>query len=49
VDALGVVAHGPTLQEAARRAYAVVPQIRYEGCHYRRDIGYRQLRRDGVL
>ncbi|MFM2382923.1 MAG: hypothetical protein RL515_910 [Verrucomicrobiota bacterium] len=46
---LGVVAHGPTLQEAARRAYAVVPQIRYEGCHYRRDIGYRQLRRDGVL
>mgnify|MGYP000269932276 CR=1 FL=1 len=46
---LGVVAHGPTLQEAARRAYAVVPQIRYEGCHYRRDIGYRQLRRDGVV
>ena len=46
---LGVVAHGPTLQEAARRAYAVVPLIQYEGCHYRRDIGYRQLRRDGVL
>ena len=46
---LGVVAHGPTLQEAARRAYAVVPQIQYEGSHYRRDIGYRQLRRDGVL
>ena len=36
-------------QEAARRAYAVVPQIQYEGCHYRRDIGYRQLRRDGAL
>jgi phosphoribosylamine--glycine ligase len=46
---LGVVAHGPTLQEAARRAYAVVPQIKFEGCHYRRDIGYRQLRRDGVV
>jgi len=27
----------------------VVPQVQYEGCHYRRDIGYRQLRRDGVL
>ena len=39
------------LQErgAARRAYAVVPQIQYEGSHYRRDIGYRQLRRDGVV
>jgi phosphoribosylamine--glycine ligase len=46
---LGVVAHGPTLQEAARRAYSVVPRIRFEGGHYRRDIGYRQLRRDGVL
>jgi phosphoribosylamine--glycine ligase len=46
---LGVVAHGPTLQEAARRAYAVVPQIKFEGCHCRRDIGYRQLRRDGVV
>ena len=46
---LGVVAHGPTLQEAARRAYAVVPQIKFEGCHYRRDIGYRQLRRDGAV
>ena len=46
---LGVVAHGKTLAEAAQRAYSVVPQIHFEGCHYRRDIGYRQLRRDGVL
>ncbi len=46
---LGVVAHGATLQEAARRAYAVVPQVRFEGCHYRRDIGYRQLKRDGAV
>ena len=46
---LGVVAHGKTLAEAAERAYSVVPQIHFEGCHYRRDIGYRQLRRDGVL
>ena len=46
---LGVVAHGATLQEAAQRAYSVVPQVKFEGSHYRRDIGYRQLRRDGVL
>jgi phosphoribosylamine--glycine ligase len=46
---LGVVAHGATLQEAARRAYAVVPQVRFEGAHHRRDIGYRQLKRDGAL
>lgn len=46
---LGVVAHGKTLAEAAQKAYSVVPQIHFEGCHYRRDIGYRQLRRDGVL
>ncbi len=43
---LGVVAHGATLKEAVKKAYAVVPQVRFEGCHYRRDIGYRQLRRD---
>ena len=46
---LGVVAHGATLQEAAQRAYSVVPQVKFKGSHYRRDIGYRQLRRDGVL
>ncbi len=43
---LGVVAHGATLKEAVEKAYTVVPQVRFEGCHYRRDIGYRQLRRD---
>lgn len=46
---LGVVAHGATLAEAAQKAYAVVPQIHFKGCHYRRDIGYRQLRRDGAV
>jgi phosphoribosylamine--glycine ligase len=45
---LGIVAHGVTLAEAAQKAYAVVPQVRFAGCHYRRDIGARQLRRDGV-
>ena len=46
---LGVVAHGATLQEAVKKAYSVVPKIRFEGCHYRRDIGYRQLKRDSAL
>jgi phosphoribosylamine--glycine ligase len=45
---LGVVAHGATLAEAAQKAYAVAPLVRFAGCHYRRDIGARQLRRDGV-
>jgi phosphoribosylamine--glycine ligase len=45
---LGIVAHGATLAEAAQKAYAVAPQVRFAGCHYRRDIGARQLRRDGV-
>jgi phosphoribosylamine--glycine ligase len=46
---LGVVAHGATLQEASKKAYSVIPQVQFEGMHYRRDIGYRQLKRDGVL
>ena len=45
---LGIVAHGATLAEAARKAYAVAPTVRFAGCHYRRDIGARQLRRDGA-
>jgi phosphoribosylamine--glycine ligase len=45
---LGIVAHGATLAEAAQKAYAVAPLVRFAGCHYRRDIGARQLRRDGV-
>jgi phosphoribosylamine---glycine ligase len=45
---LGVVARGADLAEAARLAYQVVPAIRIAGAHHRRDIGGRQLRRDGV-
>ncbi len=44
---LGVVAHGDTLAQAAKNAYALVDQIHFEGMHFRRDIGARQLRRDG--
>lgn len=46
---LGVVAHGANLKEAARKAYSVIPQISFQGMHYRRDIGYRQLKRDEML
>ena len=45
---MGVVARGATLAEAARRAYAAVPTVRIAGSHHRRDIGARQLRRDGA-
>ncbi|MFN5805362.1 MAG: phosphoribosylglycinamide synthetase C domain-containing protein, partial [Opitutia bacterium] len=45
---LGVVAHGPDLRSAVRLAYEVVPLIKFEGCHYRRDIGHRQLRRESA-
>jgi phosphoribosylamine--glycine ligase len=35
---LTVVAQGKTLAEARERVYANIPQIHFEGCHYRRDI-----------
>ena len=43
---LGVVAHAATLSDAVKKAYRVIPSIQFEGMHYRRDIGYRQLKRD---
>jgi phosphoribosylamine--glycine ligase len=36
---LNVVAMGADLEEARRKAYANVERIRFEGMHYRRDIG----------
>jgi phosphoribosylamine--glycine ligase len=36
---LTVVALGKTLAEARERAYANIPRIHFEGCHYRQDIG----------
>lgn len=42
---LGVTASGETLEEAIRAAYAGVDRIRFEGMHYRRDIGRKGLRR----
>ncbi len=44
---LGVVAHGATLRGAADKAYAVCDQIDWPGAYFRRDIGWRQLAREG--
>ena len=38
---LGVTATAPTLKEALDKAYAAAEQIRFDGRHYRRDIGRR--------
>jgi phosphoribosylamine---glycine ligase len=42
---LGVTAGGGTLPEAIERAYVAAARIHFEGMHYRRDIGYKGLRR----
>jgi len=44
---LGVTALGDTVDRAVGEAYAAVDQIRWEGMHYRRDIGHRALARTG--
>lgn len=36
---LGMTAAGPTLQEALRKIYRAIERIKFEGMHYRRDIG----------
>jgi phosphoribosylamine--glycine ligase len=42
---LGVTASGDDLKTAIERAYRAVPEIRFEGMHYRTDIGSKGLRR----
>jgi len=42
---LGVTALGDSLKMAARRAYEAVDAIRFDGMQYRKDIGYRALRK----
>jgi phosphoribosylamine--glycine ligase len=44
---LGVTALGPDIASAVRLAYAGAAEIRFDGMHYRRDIGHRALRRLG--
>ena len=42
---LGVTAGGPTLREAIDAAYLAASKIQFAGCHYRKDIGQKGLRR----
>jgi phosphoribosylamine--glycine ligase len=42
---LGVTATGTDLKGALDRAYTAVEKIRFEGMHYRRDIGAKGLKR----
>ena len=42
---LGVTARGPDLRTAIDRAYAACARIRFDGMHYRKDIGARALRK----
>ena len=44
---LGVQAMGADVSAAIRTAYAAVERIRFDGAHYRRDIGHHALRRLG--
>jgi phosphoribosylamine--glycine ligase len=44
---LGVQASGADVASAIRAAYAAVEHIRFDGAHYRRDIGHHSLRRIG--
>jgi phosphoribosylamine---glycine ligase len=44
---LGVQALGADVAAAIRTAYAAVERIRFDGVHYRRDIGHHALRRLG--
>jgi phosphoribosylamine--glycine ligase len=45
---LGVTAGGADLKAAIANAYSAVEKIRFEGMHYRRDIGRKGLARYGV-
>ena len=42
---LGVTAAAASLEEALGRAYQAMAEIHFDGIYYRRDIGYRALRR----
>jgi phosphoribosylamine--glycine ligase len=44
---LAVTALAPTVAEAAERSRAAAERIRYEGRHFRRDIGWREVARRG--
>jgi len=43
---LAVTGRGPTVAEARARSLAAAQQIRFQGCQFRPDIGWRELSRD---
>jgi phosphoribosylamine--glycine ligase len=45
---LAVTALAPTVAEAAERSRAAAERIRYDGRHFRRDIGWREVARGGT-
>ncbi len=45
---LCATARAESLEAAATQAYAVCAQVNFEGMQFRRDIGHRQLRREGA-
>ncbi|MBI4523456.1 MAG: phosphoribosylamine--glycine ligase [Deltaproteobacteria bacterium] len=45
---LGVTALGRDVEQAVREVYRGVAQIHWEGMHYRKDIAYRAMIRDGA-
>ncbi len=40
---LGVTGFGEDLKEALKRAYDAIEKINFTSCHYRRDIGFKQV------
>jgi phosphoribosylamine--glycine ligase len=45
---LNVTAQGPTVAEAQRRAYAAIADIDFHSGFCRRDIGWREVEREGI-
>jgi len=41
---LTAVACGPTMAEARAKVYGNIPRLRFEGCHYRKDIAEREVK-----
>ena len=41
---LGITARGPTFDEARARAYATVETVKFDGMHFRKDIGMRGIK-----
>lgn len=46
---LGVTGLGNTIKEAINNTYQATEKIRFEGMHYRRDIGYRAINKVNIL